>query len=153
MGVSTDAILVFGIDLVKTGYLKEAGDEPAFFTEQDEEDWDFDKVLMRDAGLAPWGYHENENQREDYKVFSARRKQAQEQAGVELITHCSGDYPMYILAVANVGWCASRGSTIEISKDDMLMNQLVGINKLREFCVRHDIPWSDPKWLLCSYWG
>lgn len=152
MGVSTDALLVYGIDLTRAGYCDEE-EYPAFFTDDDEEDFDFDKVLMRDAGLAPWAYHEDDDKCEDIKVFSARRKLAQEQAGVELITHCSGDYPMYILAVAGVGWSASRGSTIEISMADMLVNQLVGTDKLREFCKRHDIPWLNPKWLLCSYWG
>lgn len=153
MGVSTDAILVFGIDLCANGYCDE-DKTPAFFIKDEEGDeGDFDQVLLRDAGLAPWGYHKDDDQRENYKVYNARRKQAQEQAGVELITHCSGEYPMYILAVANVGWSTSRGSALEISKDDLLMNQLEGVHSLRAFCERHDIPWVNPRWLLCSYWG
>ena len=150
MGVSTDAILVYGIDLEATGYCEES-EEPEFF--EDEDEYDFDAVLMRDAGLAPWGYHEDEDKREDYKAYSARRKQAQEQAGVELITHCSGEYPMYILAIAGTAKSASRGTALEITKDDLLMNQLAGLERLRAFCELHDIPWAEPRWLLCSYWS
>lgn len=154
MGMSTDAILVFGIDLCENGYCEEDITPPFLQVEdEDADELDFDDLLLRDAGLAPWGYDPDETKCEEYKVYSARREEARKLAGVELVWHCSGDYQMYILAVAGTEKRASRGYAVEISTDVLLMNQLEGIDKLRAFCKRHNIPWVQPRWLLCSYWG
>lgn len=148
MGVSTDAILVYGIDLCD-----EEGETPLFMQNDDGDEIEFDDVLLNDAGYAPWGWDADDAVCEPYEVYSARRKDAQEQAGVELVTHCSGDYPMYILAVSGAGMSASRGIPLAVDVPILNMNQLEGREKLRVFCKCHDIPWVEPKWMLCSYWG
>lgn len=67
---------------------------------------------------------------------------------VELIRHCSCDYPMYILAAKGQYWNASRGTVVEI--DDLTVNQEARM-KLKEFCRVYDIKFT-PKWLLASDW-
>ena|ERR1700733_6372430 len=64
--------------------------------------------------------------------------------------HCSAEYPMYYVAVKSV--TASRGYPQEIKPEDLV----VGADwpdRLKEFCVRFGLPWKEPKWWLCSYWG
>ena len=88
MGVSTDAILVFGIDLGEDA-------EDLFEVRNEDGDFEFDNVLLADAGLKDWN-HETE----PYEAYRARLQEAKKKAGVDLVIHCSYDYPMYILAVS-----------------------------------------------------
>jgi hypothetical protein len=139
MGISSDGILVFGIDL---------GEEtPGFLYKDEDTEFDeFGEFLLHEAGEPRWDH-------EDYNVYKARLQRVQEEVGVELVMHCSYDYPMYILAVPGTYRSANRGYAVPIAKDDILMNQLVGIDKLRAFCNKYGIDWVEPQWLLCSMYG
>jgi hypothetical protein len=71
----------------------------------------------------------------------------------ELITHCSGEYPMYILAISGTREEASRGYP-EVITIDCSSVRLDWSAKLREFAEEHGIEVSgNPSWKLFSYWG
>lgn len=74
---------------------------------------------------------------------------------VEVVNYCSGDYPMYILAIPQSYKRNSRGYPEEID-----FTQLMECEKYKEelinFCTNFDIiegADADPKWYLSSYWG
>jgi len=70
---------------------------------------------------------------------------------VELITHCSGEYPMYIIALKNTHVWANRGYPQVI--EELPIINIGTIVVARRWCEANDIEWQEPKWLLCSYWG
>lgn len=127
MGVSTDGILVFGIDL---------GEElPEAFEEFDESDlwWDF-----TDSISGKKSYEDRSKFREEFPV--------------NLTSYCSSEYPMYILAVNGTETVVRRGSTEEIDPNDMKVSD-EKIAALKAFCEEYGIEWKEPKWLLASMWG
>lgn len=72
---------------------------------------------------------------------------------VELVNCCSGDYPMWIVAVPTSCRVAYRGhpegldpASLVVSEEDKMF--------LIDFCEKHigPIP-SEPQWWLSSYWG
>ncbi len=69
---------------------------------------------------------------------------------IEVVNYCSGDCPMYVLAVKHIE--CSRGypqeidpALLEVTDDDK--------QRLRDFLERFDIEADEPKWWLTSYWG
>lgn len=139
MGQSTDAILVYGIDLGSE-------DEPPEFMNSFD---DFDEFIQREAGLV---YPENGSDQEREEYFTKARE-ARNNCPVELVCHCSGDYPMYILAPRGCHITASRGYPEEISN----LNQITPSEKLmkqfKQWCLLYSVEWSEPKYYLVSYWG
>jgi hypothetical protein len=126
MGVSTDGILVFGIDLDE--------EQPEFMDGYDDW-WHFTDVVggVEDA---------------DYAIRSKLR----EEFPVDLVQHCSYDYPMYILAVNGTERRNNRGYLTEINPEDMIIPQ-EKIDKFKAFCEEYGIEWQEPKWYLISMWG
>lgn len=72
---------------------------------------------------------------------------------VILVHHCSGDYPMYILAIPRTVKVASRGYPEEIKPSEMIATR-DEYDLLVEFCKTHDIDTGGqtPKWWLSSMW-
>lgn len=69
---------------------------------------------------------------------------------VELITHCSHEYGMYILAVPGANYSNSRGSTEQIEPAKMLY---VDHRALDKFIKDYELePEEGPGWFLTSYW-
>lgn len=125
MGVSTDGILVFGIDL---------GEElPEFLEEFEDVWWDFTNSISGETE-----YEKRSEFRKNYPL--------------DLVTYCSHEYPMYILAINGTETNVSRGYTEEIDPDDMKVPE-DKIAALKAFCEEYDIEWQEPKWLLASMWG
>jgi hypothetical protein len=124
MGTSTGAILVFGIEL-----------------EEEHEPWgrDQDEWLEKDG-------------REILGLQGEKQYEILEQHPVEIIQHCSYEYPMYILAVRETEKRAWRGEPFSIDVEDLRI-PIANTVLLKAFCERHDIEWKEPKWLLCSMWG
>jgi len=147
MGVSTDAILCWGINLgedlpweekaVELGYESGSDDEFLAFmfcgVEKPKEEW-------VEGG-------ENEN----YSAYWKAKREALEEYGVELVGHCSYDYPMYILAMAASVTRASRGCPATITN---LEEQPGWEERLTDACEKLGLPLdSERKWILCSMWG
>lgn len=70
---------------------------------------------------------------------------------VDIITHCSYDYPMYLLAIKHIS--TRRGETVEINPHFLEISDL-DRQKLIDFLDTYKIETVDePKWWLTSYWG
>lgn len=136
MGTSTDAILAFGFDLGE--------DVPENLLP----DGDFDEFVKEQAGLTS-PKHSNYESEEWKEHFAACRK-AVEQFPVDLITHCSYEYPMYFLAVRGTEQKAWRGSPRSVDAPEMSGKQIL---ELKRFCEKHEIEWQEPKWHIFSMWG
>jgi len=125
MGVSTDGCLVFGID--------------------------FDNEL---PSLVVNGYDFTEEQEEilleDFCIEHLEEVTGEKQPEVEVFLHCSYEYKMHILSVGQQ-FSASRGYPEKIEALPEITE--AQINELKEFCKRYKIEWTEPSWLLCSFWG
>lgn len=134
MSTSTDGILFWGIHF----------DEGEF-----EPGWEWEDAYAATKGVikptAP--YEGNEN---IYSAYWAAKRDAVESAGCLVDAHCSGEYPMFYVAVKASQTVNRRGYPEEIKSLE------VGADweaKLRAFCEALGVPWSQPKWWLVSYWG
>jgi hypothetical protein len=71
---------------------------------------------------------------------------------VKIVNYCSGDHPMYILAVPDRGFSARRGYPEQVP--GVLTVSESEERALLDFCKEHDIEFTDgPAWFLSSYWG
>lgn len=82
------------------------------------------------------------------KYYEDRKKVA-ETCPVELIRHCSGDYPMYFLAVKGHTYSASRGYPVEV--EDLNVDPKA-LEAFKAFCAKYGIEYTEPKWYLASLW-
>lgn len=116
MGVSTDAILIYGIDF---------GEDPEspLFEYNDETGEHLAYDLTKDGPL-------------------------------EYVRHCSGDYPMHIIGLKSAHYEAARGypTTFDRLPENGAVITVEDYEALRLFCEKHNLPYSEPKWLLCSMW-
>ena len=72
---------------------------------------------------------------------------------VKLVNVCSGEHPIYILAVPGTCKSASRGYPQEFDPS-LLTITLLQLDTLYRFCIEYEILASDiAKWWLSSYWG
>lgn len=137
MGVSTDGILVFGIAY-------DEGELPEFLSawadERGEEDPDFDEYLDSISGLPQYG--------EEGHDFTKSREWREAQP-VEMVHHCSYDYPMYILAVRGTKTTAWRGHPQVITSLDVSGAKIAAF---AAWCAERGVK-GEPRWILCSMWG
>ena len=158
MGQSTNAMLVYGYHLGSddNGWelegVGEYGELPTLDwhdSESDEADFGTDAELRL---LASVGFTET-----DWTVdgYHQREREAKARLGVELETHCSGDYPMYLLIAKGI--TVYRGDVKKIDFAELAAEvQAKGADeKLRAAVQALGItPKQErPQWLLCSYWG
>jgi hypothetical protein len=145
MGTSTNATVAFGFDL---------GDElPEKFrdTECDDDDggFDWEDIAAAEAGvIAPDGEYSSDDPRWP-KYWDAKRKAAKRSA-ITLITHCSGDYPCYFLAINGTEVCASRGTPEKLNPKTI---DPAHLQAMKDFCEKYEIEWQEPAWHVFSYWG
>lgn len=153
MGTSTNAYLMYGYDLGGgdgpwqiQGIDKYDTWEPAWL---DEDEGFMESVLNKLRAAA--GFTETDWRADGY---FERRNAVDEQLGVEVESHCSGDYPMYVLAAKK--FTAYRGDVEAIPTD---LSALVAAESLdaklaRALEVLDFKPIQEkPGWLLVSYWG
>lgn len=160
MGQSTNAMLVYGYhlgggdgDWLVQG-AGEFGELPAldWYSEDGEDGDDFvtaaEKRLL--ARLADFT-------ETDWQVdgYFAREREAKARLGVRFESHCSGDYPMYLLIAE--GFTAYRGDADVIDMAALAVEPETNgwDEKLR---AALDVLGLRPtqqraQWLLCSYWG
>ena len=172
MGIDSDGILAFGVDL---------GEEPdlpwrVYDEEEDEYDTDFEEWYVGLKGVSSkviWAeYYEwaespeaqqfpNWKRVEEYEKLHpewrdalnshyANRKAALEDVPIEIVTHCSWDYPMYIVAVVGSVTKAYRGGPQKI--EDWVVPH-GKVQTASDFCDEHGLPFEDPTWILASIYG
>ncbi|HEY9371875.1 hypothetical protein [Streptomyces sp.] len=160
MGQSTNGMLAYGYDLGgEEGWkLQEAGEygelpELPWFDEENEDGDGFQesaerRLLAEIAGFTETWSSGNEG-------YSDRKREAKAQVGVEFDTHCSGDYPMYLIATKVI--TVYRGSVKDIDMAALAVEpEMNGWDeKLRIALQALGITPTQEKarWLLCSYWG
>lgn len=126
MGVSTDAILVFGMQV-----------------EADSEDSEKIETFLGD------------DENEDGDAGWQRVEKAEKKTGAEIVYHCSGEYTMYIIGVhgmtANRGYPIEvnlkklERTEREVKADLKAIEDLCG-------CVGISFRPKKCKWWLCSNW-
>jgi hypothetical protein len=138
MGVSTNAYLAFGFDL----------------GEETPEAWDgsFDEsgYIAEKYNLV---YPENKHRDSDeVQAYYNKLFKLEKEFPVSVVSHCSGDYPMYFLAIKRTVKFARRGYP-EQFKPEMLSVTEKEIQSLKDFCEEQDIEWQEPGWHLFSNWN
>ena len=85
---------------------------------------------------------------EERQVFDAAHS-----LPVSLVNYCSGDYPMYALAVPSTVLTATRGSPTMVYPESIMVADDERAELLKFFADHGiDAP-TEPAWLLTSYWG
>ncbi len=128
MGVSTDAILVFGFEY------GEEGEDPEFLGEHE----DLDDFIYAKHGKT-------------YDDPYEERQALVRACPIDLVPHCSDDYPMHIIAIRDTETRARRGYAEVINPQSLVISE-DKIAAARKWCEGHGIEWQEPKWLLCSMW-
>lgn len=159
MGVSTDGILCYGFRIHN-----ERGDE----VEEDSPDWlklpgdedqsmEFEDFLAKLADLQKPDSFDTEKYDSDpvyaqtWSDYWAKKRNLKKEFGVTLVMHCSGEYPMWILAVEECNHSSSRGSPLSFGQGIEVKPEWR--EKLVVFCERAGIEFREPELLLCSYLG
>jgi hypothetical protein len=147
MSTSTDGILAYGYDLTEWAENLDEGAHDWLSEDDDSELGDaIERTLLAAVGFtATW---ETWDKSAEGRSFYAAEDDAKKLLGVELVTHCSGDYPAYILAAKSQ--TASRGCPrpIDLTLPDNADERLrwaVGVLGISQL--------AEPQWLLASYWG
>jgi hypothetical protein len=157
MGQSTNAMLMYGYHLGggDGGWdlqgLGEYGELPDLDWYDPDGDGDMitaaERKLLADIG----GF--TEEWTPDSEGYWDRERAAKARVGVEFDSHCSGNYPMYVLATKVITVYRGEVETIDPAQD--LAVQPDWDDKLRAALDVLGInPTQDAAcWLLCSYWG
>ncbi|MEV7793385.1 hypothetical protein AB0O68_15540 [Streptomyces sp. NPDC087512] len=160
MGMSTNAMLVYGYHLGSSdsGWLVHGAGEygelpPVDWYNPDDEDNDGFQESAEKRLLATLAqFTENDWSADSY--FD-RQHAAKARLGVEFDTHCSGDYPMYLLIAKGI--TAYRGDAQEIDFA-ALQDEVQRADADAKLRAALDALGLRPtqeraQWLLCSYWG
>lgn len=155
MGVSTDAILCYGI----------AFEEGTVFPWQPEDsegdimDWWRNLLGFRhsfemfdDQGNYIDGVEPSMDEIKAYYDEERAFDLEHPTLPVQVVMHCSYNFPMYILAVPSSVYEAARGhpEAIDLEKLFVTPDQE---GRLVAFCNAHGIEVSQPRWWLASMWG
>ncbi len=141
MGVSTDGILFFGIDL--------GDDEPR----EDGEDWQ--QFVAAKLGVKPPSIPYNDEDREVvaiWEAYWAKRAETIEGLGCTVGDHCCIEDPSYYVALSDRSVWAHRDYP-EVTDQDLLTVPPDDVEKLKHFCGLLEIPWTKPQWHLASWWA
>lgn len=159
MGNAASGILAYGFDLGsdESEWLVEEVDEYggldvarfAWFNQDDDDDF---VTQAGDHLLAASGFTETDWESEGY---FERERVAKDAVGVVFESHCSGDYPIYVLAAHVI--TVYQGHVKELNLAELAKDAAAGDwdRKLRgALQVLGLTPKQEkPAWLLCSYWG
>lgn len=135
MGQSTDAILWYGF---------EYGEMPPW-GDADDEEW-----MASALGEEPPTTEYNEYTCEEYRAYWTRKRAVIKTAGVEIVTHCSGDYPMHGLGVLVI--TSYRGDPHDVT-NHIAQDTAEAAARLKDFCKKAGLEWTEPRWHLASHWN
>jgi len=146
MGISSNGVMAFGIDLGE-------GDDLPWREFDDIDEW-WNSVSGFNPSVNPYADDSSESSMDDINTYHDEKKLFEEEnpLPIELVWHCSYEYPMFILAVNDTEMSASRGYPVEFNPSDMVITE-AQIQVLKDFCEKYEIEYSEPKWYLCSILG
>jgi hypothetical protein len=157
MGVSTDGQICYGF------ILKEEQTFP-----WDNEKFDYDVETWWVEGILGFKhsfelFDENgrwieprQSKEVEDRYFQEKRdfEESHEKFPYELVNYCSGDYPMYILAIKRTCMSASRGYPEKFDPQQMEMISQEEDADFMDFCKKYKIKTKGTsQWYLSSYWG
>ena len=156
MGVSTDAILCYGFLVGDEG----GGYEGLEWLPEDQygEQMGFEEFVAGLYGLAKPAEFLDRSVAERFAYYDKKRVLLAG-VGVQLVSHCSDQYPMFVLAAKKSWSVANRGLPKELGQwvggkiEEALTVQDEWTAQLRDFCEKAGIPFVEPQWILCSTWG
>ena len=141
MGVTTDGQISYGIML----------------TEEVELPWDTDEFEyeIEDWWLKQTGFKLKYEDDPDTYFTEVKAWLDIHPIPVEPVNYCSGDYPMYILAVPNSVKTYSRGYPLMFDPTALERISPEEHRSIIEFCKKYEIETDGehPGWYLSSYWG
>lgn len=159
MGVSTNGQICYGV-CFEEGY-KFPWDSEGNVT--DEEDWwthvinkypEPDFYLPEDQ-QTPTNYHKPGVTDEQVSAYFREKREwfTQHPLPITMVNSCSGEYPMWILAIPSSVKTANRGFPQRFEPSDLVVS---GADKaaLLDFCKTYSLEFEgEPGWYLSSYWG
>jgi hypothetical protein len=91
----------------------------------------------------------------NYSAYWADKSRVNKESCCEIIRHCSGDYPMYGVAVSSTVIKAWRGYPKDLKNCDHLIVDVIVNNLLKNYCEKMgiDVTGLEPSWWMVSYWG
>lgn len=140
MGISSDGILFFGIDLG----VDEDMESP--WNDGDWEDIYYEKMREKFPGKYP---EKNYIDKDKSKAFFVAKKELEDN-GCIIGIHCSFEYSMLYVAVTESVVNAHRGYPEEVKSFEVKPDW---IQKIKDFCELMDIKYEEPKWILTSLYG
>lgn len=161
MGVSTDGIIFCGWPLEEDVELPwGACDEDGEYDEGDHEEWwrrisGFENLfqLYNERGEYVGGVRPDDEKIGAY--YEHRRKWLEANPiPFEVVNYCSGDYPIYAIALNGTVTTARRGFPQKFDPEEMEID-LEEADRIRLLFLEHGmhLPDDDPAWHLASYWG
>jgi len=156
MGVSTDAIIFYGIPGAEDGTEIEGLYPYEGLTDEQESLMerlknDCDSTLLELYGfMEKWRSDFKGNERDEYYE---RRKKVQDQILCDIGFHCSDSYSMPYIYYKGAGAYASRGYTVDISGMILTMPNPEWDIEIKSFCEKIKVNYTQPKWYLVSWWG
>ena len=154
MSQSTDGQICYGV-LLEDGYEFPWGDKS-------HEDWWYEDVCGFKSSFHDQIYADTKtgyvnNVRPPQELFDKYFEESEafqklHPIPFELVNYCSGDYPMYILAIPSTVKSASRGfpEVIDLQGFKISAEEFDIFNS---FCQKHGFNAKESKWYLSSYWG
>jgi hypothetical protein len=152
MGMSASGIIAFGIPLDEDDALFpeiEEGDDPEYASGFSEEN--FEKWIAEQAGIiAPQEEWVQGSKNTAWSYYWDRQRKAVAEFPIEVVAHCSCDYPLYIIALRGTVMKAWDGEPRDIMLPSIPAEK---VQMLIDFCAEHGIKGAAPRWLLTSNWG
>lgn len=152
MGTSTDAYLMYGYDLggPDEWEIQEVGEydswEPGWLKGDELAESVTEKLRIA------VGFTETDWQADGY---FERQRAADEMIGVEVVSHCSADFPMYVLAAHKIR--ASRGNPEVLGLEGMIRPERIAQMNARLKSALEVLDFrpvqEQPAWILASDWG
>lgn len=155
MGVCTDGIIFYGIE-----YGEDLPERAGVVV--DSVDWWYgaDDIYDKKMGVKAPIYPERSDfegpkeWEEALDEYGAAAKRIEDARGCELSTHCSGEYPIYYLALNYKHRVSPRGYSICFNVVDNFFKVGPEDDKIIEnYCEIMGLKYSQPKWYLASYYG
>ena len=140
MGISTDGILAFGVDLEE--------DWPPKLLEMYEDDEDG----LLDFDLDEYILNLSEDFKRNLDMSWSKRCDIIKESPVEHVVHCSYEYPMNIFAVRGYAWNNHRGYVEIIKPEDMVVPE-DRVARFRKWMADVGVDDNEPQWLLASVMG